>query len=118
MLPDSKISLMLALQIPGMAVALNQLCKSSAVCKVMHAFADYTGNLIRHGELPEAKKCFTLAAVLYHNGSNAVKNAIESVYIYGLSPLLDTIQHNRPVKELLPQSLHHIRIRQLQAATI
>ena len=40
--------------------------------------------MIRHN-LNAAKKCMSLIEQLYHKGNNAVKNAIENVYIFSLS---------------------------------
>ena len=118
MLPDSKISQLISLQIPGLSFPMQQLVKNGTICKVVHAFADYTGNMIRGGQIPEVKKCFTMAGVLYRNGSSALRNAIESVYLYALSPFLYTQFSNQPVKELLPLSLKHIRIQHIQRGTL
>ncbi len=45
-----------------------------------------------------------MAGVLYKNGSRLLKDTIESVFLYGLSPFL-----NAPVKSLLPASLQNAR---------
>ncbi|WP_143309553.1 DUF7674 family protein [Chitinophaga vietnamensis] len=113
MLPDSKISQLIGCQIPALSFPMQQLPAKGAVSKVIHAFADYTGNMIRGGQLQEVKRCFTMAGVLYHNGSAVLRNAIESVFMFALSPLLCS-QH----KELLPLSLKQIRIRHLQTIAI
>jgi hypothetical protein len=118
MLPDSKISQFISLQIPGLSYPMQQFVKNGAVCKVVHAFADYTGTMIRGGQIQEVRKCFTMAGVLYHNGSALLRNAIESVFLYALSPFLYTQYSNQPVKELLPLSLKHIRIQHIQTGTI
>ncbi|WP_156093007.1 DUF7674 family protein [Chitinophaga rupis] len=55
--------------------------------------------------------------MLYRNGSGLLRNAIESVYLYGLSPLLDTACNNQPVKALLPVRLQQLRIQQIQHGT-
>ncbi|WP_291908730.1 hypothetical protein [Chitinophaga sp. CB10] len=113
MLPDSKISRLLAHQITGLADVMEQHNGRGKVSKVIHSFADYTRQMIRLGRMAEVKHCFTMAAVLYHNGSALLKNAIESVYIYTLSPVLQ-----RPAKDLLPATLRRIRTHHLQTAGI
>ena len=113
MLPDSKISQLIGLQIPGLSFPMQQLTTKERVSKVIHTFADYTGNMIRHEQLQEVKRCFTVAGVLYRNGSNALRNAIESVFIYALSPLLCT-QH----RDMLPSSLRTVRIQHLQTIAL
>lgn len=117
MLPDSMVSQLISLQIPALAVMMQPTVKKG-VCKVIHDFADYTGNMIRVGEFQEVKRCFGMAAVLYHNGSQSLRNAIESVYLYALSPLLCTRHSNMPVKELLPVALRNVRIQQLQNCAV
>jgi hypothetical protein len=118
MLPDSKISQLISLQIPGLTYVMWQYRASGPLYEVIHVFADYTRRMIRGGQLSEAKKCFTIAGVLYRNGSRLLRNAIESVYLYGLSPLLDTAFGNRPVKTLLPAVLQQARTEQLHNGTI
>jgi hypothetical protein len=114
MLPDSKISQLIGLQIPGLSFpAEQQVPMKGTVSKVIHTFADYTSRMIRGEQLQEVRRCFTIAGVLYHNGSNVLRNAIESVFMYTLSPLLCT-KH----KELLPLSLRNVRIQHLQTIAI
>jgi hypothetical protein len=111
MLPDSKISQLIGLQIPGLTFPAEQ--QKGTISKVIHTFADYTGRMISSEQLHEVKRCFNVAAVLYHNGSNALRNAIESAFMYTLSPLLCG-KH----KELLPLSLKNVRIQHLQTIAI
>ncbi|MET3875365.1 MULTISPECIES: DUF7674 family protein [Chitinophaga] len=111
MLPDSKISQLIGLQIPGLTFPAEQ--QKGAISKVIHTFAGYTGRMIRSGQLHEVKRCFNVAAVLYHNGSSALRNAIEGAFMYTLSPLLCG-KH----KELLPLSLKNVRIQHLQTIAI
>ncbi|MBV7528550.1 hypothetical protein [Chitinophaga sp. sic0106] len=113
MLPDSKISQLLGHQIQGLAVAMEQHNGRGKVSKVIHSFADYTGQMIRLGKTAEVQRCFTMAAVLYHNGSALLKNAIESVYIYALSPMMQY-----QTKNLLPATLRRIRTHHLQTAGV
>lgn len=113
MLPDSKISQLIGLQIPGLSFPMQQISTKERVSKVIHTFADYTGNMIRQEQLQEVKRCFTIAGVLYRNGSNVLRNAIESVFMYALSPLLCT-QH----RDMLPLSLKTVRLQYLQTISI
>lgn len=117
MLPDTKISQLISHQIPGLSYVMWQFRLRGPVYEVIHVFTDYTRRMIRGGRLNEARKCFTIAAVLYRNGSSLLRNAIESVYLYGLSPLLDTACNNQPLKTLLPVTLQQIRIQQIQHGT-
>ena len=55
----------------------------------------------------EVKQCFSVAGVLYRNGSAVLKNAIEGIFLFGISPLLDA----KRLKELLPLPLQQLRYR-------
>jgi hypothetical protein len=102
MLPDAKIPLFIACQIPALRNGMEQ---TSAVNAAIQAFSTHTRQLIRLGRLYEVKKCFAMAGVLYTNGSQRLRSAIEGVFIYAISPLLD----GQNVKELLPASLRQVR---------
>ncbi|WP_343700644.1 hypothetical protein [Chitinophaga sp.] len=108
MLPDAKVPLLIALQIPALKYSLPS---TAAVTTAIGAFSAYTRQLIRLGQLQEAKKCFSMAGVLYRNGSQLLKTAIEGVFVYAVSPFLDA----QPVKDLLPASLQQVRSRHLQS---
>lgn len=108
MLPDAKIPLLIAHQIPDLLPGMQQ---AGAVSQTIRTFTAYTKQLINKGQLAEVKKCFSMAGVLYKNGSTLLKNAIEDVFLYSISPFVDA-QHY--VKECLPQSLAHLRNQQLK----
>lgn len=103
MIPDESISKLIEQQVPAFKPGLN-----NSVSKVMHAFMEYTSSLVRKGQLHEAGKCFRIAGVLYRNGSNLLRNSIENVYIYGVSPLIDA--HRQTLTALLPLPLKQLRI--------
>ncbi|RPD38548.1 DUF7674 family protein [Chitinophaga barathri] len=100
MLPDAKVPLLIAHQIP----ALSGIQQGAVLTKIIGVFSAYTRNAIREGQVPEIRKCLSMAGVLYKNGSKGLKNAIESVFLYSISPFLDS-----PIKSYLPVSLRQIR---------
>lgn len=108
MLPDAKIPLLIAQQIPALSPGMEQ---TGPVTQTIRTFTAYTKQLINKGQLQEVKKCFSMAGVLYRNGSTLLNNAIEDVFLYSISPFLDAQQF---VKESLPQSLKHLRNQQLK----
>lgn len=108
MLPDAKIPLLIAQQIPALSPGMEQ---TGPVTQTIRTFTAYTKQLINKGQLQEVKKCFSMAGVLYRNGSTLLKNAIEDVFLYSISPFLEAQQY---VKESLPQSLKHLRNQHLK----
>ncbi len=115
MLPDNTIAAIIGSQIPELTMTLQTLRKP-ALYKIIHAYTDYTSSMIRKQDWIEVKKCCAFAGVLYRNGSQVLRNAIENVYVYGLSPLLPMYRHQETA--LLPVSLQSVRVQQLRAATI
>ncbi|NSL89268.1 DUF7674 family protein [Chitinophaga solisilvae] len=113
MLPDSKISQLIGQQIPALSFPMQQIAAKERITSVIHTFADYTGSMIRQNHLEEVKRCFTIAGVLYRNGSGVLRNAIESVFLFALSPVLCT-RHSA----LLPLSLKSVRTQYLQTTAI
>ncbi|MGN7719749.1 DUF7674 family protein [Chitinophaga sp. 22620] len=100
MLPDAKVPLLIAQQIP----ALSGIVQANVLTRSIGVFSAYTKKVIREGRTAEIRKCLSMAGVLYKNGSNGLKNAIESVFLYSISPFLDS-----PLKAYLPGSLKKIR---------
>ena len=115
MLPDNTIAAIIGSQIPELTMTLQTLRKP-ALYKIIHAYTDYTSSMILKENWAEVKKCAAFAGVLYRNGSHVLRNAIENVYVYGLSPLLP--MHRYQEVALLPVSLQTVRVQQLRAATI
>lgn len=108
MLPDAKIPQLIAQQIPALKPGMEQ---GGAITKTIATFSAYTKQLIRGNRTGEVKQCFSIAGVLYHNGSALLKNAIESVFLFSISPLLDA----KRLKELLPAPLQQLRYRHVQS---
>lgn len=108
MLPDAKIPQLIGSQIPALLTGMQQ--HGAAVTRTIGTFSMYTRQVIRLGRVQEIRRCFAVAGVLYKNGSAMLRTAIEGVFLFSISPLLDS-QH---VKELLPASLRRVRNTQLQ----
>lgn len=108
MLPDTGIPQLIAHQIPALQPGMQQ---GSAITKTIATFSAYTKLLIRRDRIQEVKQCFAIAGVLYHNGSAQLKNAIESIFLFGISPFLDA----RHLKELLPVPLKQLRYRYVRS---
>lgn len=82
-----------------------------AITKTISLFAAHTQQLIKRQQFAEVKRCFSMAGVLYHNGSAMLKTTIESVFLYGISPLLDAYH----LKKMLPAQLQQLRYRCIQS---
>lgn len=101
MLPDAKVPLLIAHQIPALTPGMQP---GALLTKTIGVFSAYTRKAITEGRVFEIRKCLSIAGVLYKNGSKALKNAVESVFVFSISPFLDS-----PVKSYLPASLQQVR---------
>ena len=93
--------------------------KPCNVYNTLSRFSEFTKDLIKAQHLKEVKHCFTIVDTLLRKGNAHVRNAVENSYLFSLSALLDTTSLKSPViKNLLPDSLKHEYMRQLNASGI
>ena len=93
--------------------------ESNTIYKTLYSFADLTKQLISKGNLKEVKHCFWVAEKILLYGNNHIKNAVENVYVYSVSSMLDvTNPISRVVKNLLTDALKKEYNRQICARAI
>ena len=91
---------------------LSDVCskeKSRTVYDVVRHMLKYTkSQMIRHN-LAAAKKCMMVAEHLYQKGNNAIKNAIENVFVYSFShAFFHDADQMKEVLEIVPPSLYKL----------
>ncbi len=91
---------------------LSDICsreKSRTVYDVVRHMLKYTKTqMIRHN-LIAAQKCMALAEQLYYKGNNAVKNAIENVFVYSFShAFFHDADQMKEVLDIVPPSLYRL----------
>lgn len=75
---------------------------------------DYTRNKMHEHNLSATRKCFDVAASLHADGDPSVRRAVENVFVYALSELMDAHGASRgEVMPLLPQSLRELYAKQV-----
>ena len=89
------------------------------VYKAIGHFSDLTKHLILKGNFGEVKHCFDLAEKMLLEGNARVRNAVENVFVYSMSSVLDlaTPVSDR-IRALLNDSLRAEYIRQVNACGI
>lgn len=106
-------------EFPTINYDLERIPNSCDVYKSVKCFVDFTKQLALKGNFKEVKHCFTVAEKLLRNGNNTVKNAIENVYVFSLSSIIDfNTPLSKKVKELLTDSLKKEYNRQICASGI
>ncbi len=88
--------------------------QSRNVYDVVKHMLKYTKSQVIKHNLKAAQKCMALADKLYHKGNNAIKNAIENVYIYSFShAFFHDIDQKDEIMAIVPPSLYNIYKSQL-----
>ncbi len=88
--------------------------KPQNVYDIVRHMLKYTKSQVIQHNLNAAKKCMNLAEQLYYKGNNAIKNAIENVFVYSFSHAFFHDENKRKeVIGIIPESLYKLYKRQL-----
>jgi hypothetical protein len=116
---ENAVMELLGNELPSTNELMERKADSSNVYKTIQYFADFTKQLIQNGNFKEVKHCFKIADKMLQQGNSAVKNAIENVFVFSLSSVLDM---SNPicdkVKSLLTDSLRKEYQNQVNASGI
>ncbi len=88
--------------------------KSPSVYNIVQHMLKYTKSQVIRHNMDAAKKCMALAEQLYYKGNNAIKNAIENVFIFSFSHAFFHDEDKRKeMMKLVPDSLYKLYRKQL-----
>lgn len=119
MIKETEVLDVLGNELPAMNPVLEKTEDVNNIYKAMQCFANFTKSLVSKGDFKEVKHCFQVAETLLKNGNSTVINAIENVYVYSLSSILDlTTPLSLKVKSLLTDSLMKEYRRQVGSSCI
>jgi hypothetical protein len=83
--------------------------RSRTVYDIVRHMMKYTKSQVIKHNLNAAKKCMALAEQLYHKGNNAIKNAIENVYVYSFShAFFHDEKERKEIMDIVPPSLYKL----------
>jgi len=81
---------------------------------VVRQMLTYTTSQVVKHNIADAKKCMTLAALLYQKGNIDVKNAIENVYVYSFSHAFFHDEDKRKeMMAIIPMQLYELYKKQV-----
>ncbi len=104
-------------ELPEMNIELEKLSNPQNVYASVKCFAEFTKSLVRKENLSEVKHCFNIAEKMMLDGNKTVKNAIENVYLFSLSAILDlTSPLSYKIKGMMNRSLWKEYNKQLTAS--
>lgn len=93
-------------ELPEINPELEKLSSPRDIYVSVNCFAEFTKQLIKKGNLSEVKHCFNIAEKMLLEGNKTVKNAIENVYLFSMSSILDfTNPLSRKIKGMMNKAL-------------
>ena len=119
MIKETEVPEILGNELPEINYELQKKVNTKNIYKTIQCFADFTKQLAVCGNLKEVQRCFNLAEKMLQDGNNTVKNAIENVYLFSVSKILDmTNPLSEAVKEMLNGPLRNEYYKQVHAGGI
>ncbi len=74
----------IAMIVPGSATEICQAMKTKNPFKTIRIFSRHFKGLVEAHNLPMTEKCLRVIGKIYEKGDTAVKNAVETVFIFSL----------------------------------
>jgi len=88
--------------------------ESKNVYDIIRHMLKYTKSQVIRHNLTAAKKCMTLAEKLYYKGNNAIKNAIENVFVCSFSHAFFHDEDKiKEIMDIVPDKLYKLYRKQL-----
>jgi hypothetical protein len=116
---ENDILNLLGEELPEINIELEKLSNPQNVYTSVKCFAEFTKSLVNKGNFSEVKHCFNIAEKMMLEGNKTVKNAIENVYIFSMSTILDlTSPISYKIKDMMNRSLWKEYSKQVNASGI
>jgi hypothetical protein len=100
MITEKEVPEVLGEELPEMKIELDE--NNENIFNVFNCFYNYTKRCAEIGNINKLKLCFLIAAKLLRKGNNAVKSAVENVYVFSVSSLIEIVS---PIQELVKNIL-------------
>src|ERR1017187_5027257 len=89
MITEMQVREILQKELPEIKKELEKLTNLNNIYKTMQCFVDITKKLAGKRNMKAVKKSFKLAERILKEGNNTVKNAVENVYVFSISTILN-----------------------------
>jgi hypothetical protein len=92
--------------LPGINSEMEKVAGGNNIRKLMLCFAQYTRLCAEKGNLHTLVTCFSIAETLLKKGNHTVKTAVENIYLFSVSSLLEIASpFHKQVQQLFPTDL-------------
>ncbi len=103
---ENEISDILGDGLPEINRELEKIAGAHHIGKTMLCFARYTLKCMETGNLNMLNACFNIAETLLSKGNQAVKTAVENVYVFSVSSVLEMASPwQTQIKYIIPTTL-------------
>lgn len=115
MMNQFEVSACLADKLPEMKTTLKNTYATLNVFKAIQCLVNYTKQKLVQHDIPAVKNCLYVAEYIYSKGNKLVKNAIENVFIYSFSSLLNmgTSDEKKQLQSCMPLHLYTAYVHQV-----
>ncbi len=104
-------------EMPQIAGKIYHSKVSIDVYTAMSFFSDYTKHAVIEHNFNLAKKCFSLAEILYRNGDRLVRLLIENTFVYSFSSFMSGDRTEKMIiKSIIPVSLYSLYMKQVMTS--
>ena len=102
-------------EFPELKEELKSISPTLNIFKSIQCFSDYTKRKVLQHDLQVVKRCFAIAEKIYSNGNTIVRDAIENLFVYSFSSLLNLggKDEKRELQGLMPLCLHAAYVQQI-----
>src|SRR4249919_1695130 len=114
MINQYEVPSIIADELPELKPELKYLPTLGNIFKAMQILADYTNKMVVLGKFKNVKKCMAVADKIYERGNMVIKNAVENVFIFSFSSVMDNSNRDerKSLQALMPLSLHTLYVQQ------
>ncbi len=102
MITEEEVPYILEKELPEINLEISGGKNKKNIFEIMQSFAGYTKRCAEIGNIDKLKSCFNIAAKLLRKGNIAVKSAVEKVYVFSVSSLIEIVS---PIHELIKKML-------------
>lgn len=113
MIDQTELPIYMQRVIPELSGPLNE-DNGKNVYNTVRLLSDYTSTNIVNQNFKNVKKCLSIAGKIYNKGNEAVKGAIENIYVYSFSHMLFSDEaRKRILLGLIPVNLYTVYVKQM-----
>jgi hypothetical protein len=115
MINQYEVPALLVDELPEIENDLKSFSPTLNIFKSIQCLANYTRAKLLQHDLKAVKQCFAVADEVYVKGNAMVKNAIENVFVFSFSSLMNLCDNDerKQVQAIMPLDLHTAYVQQV-----